>query len=69
MAEGKTNQELLIELELRKLLKNEREIQSAADNIKNCSNSFTLGREDLVKGIILREILGPPKAIEGSLND
>jgi len=65
MAEGKTNQELLLELELKKLLIAEREAQFEARSLSRSSNKFTLERDDLVKGIILREILGPPKALEG----
>ena len=65
MPEGKTNQELLLELELKKLLIEEKELQLEARSIGKSSNQFKLGRDDLVKGIILREILGPPKSIEG----
>ena len=65
MAEGKTNQELLMELQLKKLLMEEREARYKARNIVKSNNAFTFNKEDLVKGIILREILGPPKSSEG----
>ena len=65
MAEGKTNQELLLELEMRKLLFEEKKAQIEAHTISKGSYNFTFTKGDLVKGIILREILGPPKASEG----
>lgn len=65
MAEGKTDQEILLELELKKLLVAEKRAQMEdRRNIKD-SSAFTLTKDDLVKGIILREILGPPKSSEG----
>lgn len=65
MAEGKTNQDILLELELKKLLIAEKRAQMEdRRNIKD-SSAFTLTKDDLVKGIILREILGPPKSSEG----
>ena len=65
MAEGKTNQELFLEKQLKILLVKERIAKQAAQEIRTSTMKFSLHREDLVKGIILREILGPSKANEG----
>lgn len=65
MAEGKTNQELLLEKQLKILLAKERMAEQTARAIRGSNKKFELGKDDLVKGIILREILGPPKASEG----
>jgi len=65
MAEGKTNNEIILEKQLKILLAEERALQMSARKISKGNMKFSFGKEDLVKGIILREILGPPKASEG----
>lgn len=65
MAEGKTNNEIMLEHQLKILLAEERALKMNARRISSEDMKFSFGKEDLVKGIILREILGPPKASEG----
>ncbi len=65
MAEGKTNQEIMMENQLKMLLAKERAAKKAARKISEEGKRFSLDKDDLVKGIILREVLGPPKATEG----
>ena len=65
MAEGKTNNEIMLEHQLKILLAEERALRLNARKISAEDMKFSFGKEDLVKGIILREILGPPKASEG----
>lgn len=65
MAEGKTNNEIILEQQLNILLAEERALKQNARKIAVGDMKFSFGKEDLVKGIILREILGPPKASEG----
>jgi len=65
MAEGKTNNEIMLEHQLKILLAEERAMKLNSRKISAEDMKFSFGKEDLVKGIILREILGPPKASEG----
>jgi len=65
MAEGKTNNELMLERQLKILMAEERAMNQRARTLSAGNTKFSFGRDDLVKGIILREILGPPKASEG----
>ena len=65
MAEGKNAQELELEMQLKALLAEERIAQHNAAKVAAGDFEFTLEKDDLVKGIILREVLGPPKAFEG----
>lgn len=65
MAEGKTNNEIMLEHQLKVLLAEERALKMKARNVSAGDINFSFGKEDLVKGIILREILGPPKSSEG----
>ena len=65
MAEGKTNNEILLEKQLKILMAEERAMNQRARKISVGNTKFSFGKDDLVKGIILREILGPPKASEG----
>ena len=65
MAEGKTNSEIILEHQLKIILAEERALKMNARKISAEDMKFSFGKEDLVKGIILREILGPPKASEG----
>ncbi|MCD6322818.1 MAG: hypothetical protein J7L77_07300 [Clostridiales bacterium] len=65
MAEGKTNSEIILEHQLKILLAEERALKMNVRKISTGDMQFSFGKEDLVKGIILREILGPPKASEG----
>jgi len=65
MAEGKTNNEIILEKQLKILLAEERALNQMAQRVSSGDMTFSFGKEDLVKGIILREILGPPKASEG----
>lgn len=69
MAEGKTNQELLLERQLKILMAEERAINRVARQVKNRSAKITFKKRDIVNGIIMREILGPPKAYKGRQND
>ena len=65
MAEGKTFQELKLENQLKAILAEERAAKHAAKMIASGDMKFSVEKDDLVKGIILREVLGPPKAFEG----
>lgn len=65
MAEGKNAQELKLEMQLKALLAEERIAKHTARKAAAGELKFTLERDDIVKGIILREVLGPPKAFEG----
>ncbi len=64
MPEGKTLEELKLEHEMDVLLKQEELIKIKAKNLMSDEFEIDIDKEDLVKGIILREILGPPKALE-----
>lgn len=65
MAEGKTYQELKLDKQLKQFLVEEQAMKMAAKKIQEGEMKFSLQKDDLVRGIILREILGPPKASEG----
>ena len=65
MAEGKTNQEIILEKQLKILLAEERALKQAGRRFSSGEMKFSIEKDDLIKGIILREILGPPKASEG----
>ena len=65
MAVGKTLEELRLEKQLKELLAAERAAKRAAARKLNPQEyQFEIKKDDLVKGIVLREILGPPKAFE-----
>ncbi len=65
MAEGKTLQELKIENQLKAILAEERAMKRVAGRIASGDYKFSIKKDDLIKGIVLREVLGPPKAFEG----
>ena len=65
MAEGKSLEELRLQNQLKELLAKERAAKHAARRIAAADTKFSIDRDDLVKGIIMREVLGPPKAFEG----
>ena len=65
MAEGKTTQEIILEKQLKILLAEERALRQAGRRISSGDMNFSIEKDDLIKGIILREILGPSKASEG----
>ena len=65
MSEIKNDRQAILEQQLKALIAEEKATQQAARSIAAGEMKFELDRDDLVKGIILREVLGPPKALEG----
>lgn len=58
-----------MERQLKILMAEERAINKVARQDKNRSTKFTFKKKDLVNGIIMREVLGPPKAYKGRQHD
>jgi len=65
MAEGKSKEELMLEDQLSILLARERAAKRKATTQNVDLGAFSFKKEDIVKGIVLKEILGPPKGLEG----
>ena len=65
MAEGKSREELMLEDKLNILLAQERAAKRKATAVSVDLGAFKIEKEDIVKGIVLKEILGPPKGLEG----
>jgi len=64
MAEGKSDNELMLEEQLRILLEEERSAMNKARAVQADFKEFDIKAEDIRKGIILKEILGEPKGLE-----
>lgn len=64
MAEGKSKEELMLEDQLQIILAKEREAKRRASAEEVELDLLDLDKEDIVKGIVLKEILGLPKAFE-----
>ena len=64
MAEGKSNEELMLEEQLKILLAEERIAKSKAQAGQLDLGLFRFDAEDIRKGIVLKEILGTPKGLE-----
>lgn len=65
MAEGKSRKELMLEEQLKNLLAEERAAKNKVNTIQADSKAFDIKAEDIRKGIILKEILGTPRGLEG----
>jgi len=65
MAEGKSKKELMLEGQLKMLLAEERAAKNKVRTIQADFGAFEIKAEDIRKGIILKEILGTPKGLEG----
>ncbi len=65
MAEGKSRKELMLEEQLKNLLAEERAAKNKVRTLRADFGAFEIKAEDIPKGIILKEILGPPKGLEG----
>jgi hypothetical protein len=65
MAEGKSRKELMLEEQLKNLLAEERAAKNKVNIIQADLKAFDIKAEDIRKGIILKEILGTPKGLEG----
>lgn len=65
MAEKKSLEELRLQNKLKELIAQEQAAKQVAGKAATGDVEFSIDRDDLVKGIILREVLGPPKAFEG----
>lgn len=64
MAEGKSKEELMLEDQLKIIMAEERKAKRRASSEAVELGIFEIDKEDVVKGIVLKEILGLPKAFE-----
>lgn len=64
MAEGKSREEILLEEKLEIALAKERAAKIRAASSKQELGFLDIKKEDIVKGIVLKEILGTPKGFE-----
>lgn len=68
MADEKTPREQLLEKQLKILVERQRSLmdrQASEKSSKTSKGLFPIEKDDLVRGIIMREVLGPPKGLEG----
>ena len=65
MPEGKSKEELILEGQLKILLAQERAAKNRVRTTQVDFGAFEIKEEDIRKGIILKEILGTPKGLEG----
>ncbi|MBN1624306.1 MAG: hypothetical protein JXN10_03160 [Clostridia bacterium] len=65
MTEGKSRKDLMLEEQLKNLLAEERAAKNKASTKQTDFKAFDIKAEDIRKGIILKEILGTPKGLEG----
>ncbi len=66
MAEEKTAREKLLEHQIRILADRQRNLEAEAKTTEKKPSKalFPIESDELVKGIIMREVLGPPKGLE-----
>jgi hypothetical protein len=68
MADEKTPREQLLEKQIKILVERQRSLMALQGSEKPSEAAkglFPIEKEDLVRGIIMREVLGPPKGLEG----
>lgn len=68
MTDEKTPREQLLEKQIKILVERHRQLMAGKDTRKPSEVSrglFPIEKDDLIRGVIMKEILGPPKGMEG----